>query len=197
MSDAALLGARMLVGGYLAAHGAQKLFGKFGGHGLEGTGGWMASLGLTPGRPMAAAAGGAELGGGLLVAAGLAHPVGPLAVASTMAVAAGTAHRGQGAFTATGGPELPLTNMAAAVALGAAGPGRYSADRLLGIRVPVALVRFVVVVSMVLAGWSITRSILAARQAGPTGEPAAEPVIDLDAEAAVAPAHPEDAQVPI
>jgi putative oxidoreductase len=182
MSDLALLGARVVVGGYLAAHGAQKLFGSFGGHGLEGTGGFFESLGLTPGRQMAATAGASELGGGVLTAAGLAHPVGPLAIASTMGVAATTAHRSKGAFSTTGGPELPLANLAAAAALAAAGPGRYSLDRLFGIRASGRLVRLVLVGSLAAGLASTARSILASRRsAGGAEEP--EPVIDVRDEA--------------
>ena len=129
--NAALLGLRLTLGGYLSAHGAQKLFGAFGGRGLEASGAGFEGVGLTPGRPMAALAGTSELAGGVLTAAGLADPVGPLALASTMAVAS-TTHRGNGPFAARGGWELPLTNMAAAAVLAVTGPGRYS----LGVRVP-------------------------------------------------------------
>jgi putative oxidoreductase len=129
LRDSLLLVSRSVVGGYVAAHGAQKLFGSFGGHGLEGTGGFFESVGLQPGKAMAAAAGVSELSGGTLTAAGLANPVGPAVVASTMAVAAGTVHTGSGAFAASNGPELPLANLAACLALAAAGPGRFSIDR--------------------------------------------------------------------
>jgi putative oxidoreductase len=78
----------------LAGHGAQKLFGILGGYGLEGTGGYMESFGLRPGKLFAALAGAAELGGGLLLAAGLATPLAAALIASTMIVAAFTDHRG-------------------------------------------------------------------------------------------------------
>lgn len=130
------LAARLTVGGYVAAHGAQKLFGAFEGHGLDGTGGFFETVGLRPGRPMAAAAGTSELAGGALTAAGLAHPVGPLAIASTMAVASGTVHRGQGAFASDNGPELPLANLAASLALASTDPGAVSVDRAIGARLP-------------------------------------------------------------
>src|SRR6266849_3649410 len=95
MRDAALLGARLVLGGYLTVHGAQKLFGAFGGHGLDATGAGFESIGLTPGKQMAALAGATELGGGLLTAAGIADPAGPLAIAGAMTVAAAT-HRANG-----------------------------------------------------------------------------------------------------
>lgn len=123
MRDLALLGLRATVGGYLAIHGAQKLFGSFGGYGLDGTGGFFESIGLVPGRELAAIAGGAELGGGALTALGLASPLGPVAIASTMATAVAT-HLPKGPLSANGGYELPLTNLAAALVLATVGPGR-------------------------------------------------------------------------
>ncbi len=123
MRNTALLGARLVLGGYLAVHGAQKLFGAFGGHGLDATGAAFESIGLTPGKPMAALAGASELAGGVLTAAGIADPAGPLAIAGAMTVAAAT-HRANGPLAAKGGFELPLTNLVAAAALAAAGPGR-------------------------------------------------------------------------
>jgi putative oxidoreductase len=125
MRDTALLGARLVLGGYLAVHGAQKLFGLFGGRGLDATGAGFERIGLTPGKPMAALAGASELGGGLLTATGLAAPLGPVALIGTMVVASAT-HRAKGPLAANGGFELPLTNLAAAAALAAAGPGRFS-----------------------------------------------------------------------
>ena len=91
----------------------------------------------------ATAAGLSELGGGLLTVAGLASPVGPVAIAGTMAVA-GTTHRASGPFAANRGYELPATNLAAALALAAAGPGRYSLDALTGLRLHRVLVGIVV-----------------------------------------------------
>lgn len=85
---------------------------------------------------MAALAGASELGGALLTAAGLAYPIGPLAIIGTMAVASFTAHRGKGAFLATAGPELTLINLTAAAVLATAAPGAYSADRLLRLLIP-------------------------------------------------------------
>jgi putative oxidoreductase len=135
LTDLALAGLRSVVGGYVAAHGAQKLFGSFGGGGLDATAeGFEEHLDLTPGKEMAAAAGGAELVGGTLTALGLGGPLGPITIASTMGVATQTAHRGKGPFTTDGGPELPLTNIAAATVLGIVGPGRFSLDTLLRVR---------------------------------------------------------------
>jgi putative oxidoreductase len=124
MRDVMLLGTGLVLGSYLAVHGAQKLFGAFGGPGLERAGAGFERIGLTPGKPMAALAGATELGGGLLTVAGVADPAGPLAIIGAMTVASAT-HRASGPLAANRGFELPLTNLAAAAALAAAGPGRF------------------------------------------------------------------------
>jgi putative oxidoreductase len=175
--NTALLGLRAVLGGYLAAHGAQKLFGVLGGHGLEGTGSGFEALGLTPGREMAAVAGSTELGSGVLIATGLGGPIGPIAAASTMAVAAGTAHRGKGPFAMTGGPELALTNLAAAGVLAAVGPGAFSFDRLLRTRPS----RLAVLLSVV--GGAVGAALLVQRS--------------IEAERAKASAEPEQQTLPI
>jgi len=169
MKNAALLGLRLTLGSYLAAHGAQKLFGAFGGRGLEASGAGFERVGLTPGRPMARLAGISELVGGVLTATGLADPVGPLAVASTMAVASAT-HSGKGPFSAKGGWELPLTNMAAATVLAAAGPGGYSLNAALGLRVPRPLVRLAVAGAAVTSG-ALILCMLSSRQPDAAQQP--------------------------
>jgi putative oxidoreductase len=123
-----LLVSRGIFGSYLAVHGAQKLFGWFGGHGLDATGATFESMGLRPGKSMAALAGASELGGGVLTATGLADPLGPLAIAGTMVVAS-TVHRKQGPLAQNGGFELPLTNLALAVGLMSTGAGRWRLGR--------------------------------------------------------------------
>ena len=90
--DAGLILARLVIGPLMAAHGAQKLFGWFGGYGLTGTGGFFESLGFRPGRLFAATAGAAEMAGGVLVALGLLGPIGPALVVSVMVVAALSVH---------------------------------------------------------------------------------------------------------
>jgi putative oxidoreductase len=136
MSDLALLVLRLVQGGLLAGHGSQKAFGAFGGYGLQGTAGWLESLGLKPGKPWAGMAVLGEFGGGLLTLLGLANPLGPILSASAMGMAAVTAHQGKPIWVTAGGAELPVVNTATAAALAMSGPGRYSLDRLLGIRVP-------------------------------------------------------------
>lgn len=130
--DSGLLAARLIIGPLMAAHGAQKLFGWFGGYGVAGTAGFFETLGFRPGRLYASLAGVAELGGGLLVAVGLLGPVGPALLVAVMLAAAVSVHWANGVFAASNGIELPLVYGAAALALGLAGPGRYSADALLG-----------------------------------------------------------------
>ena len=127
-----LLVLRLIFGIVMAAHGAQKLFGWFGGYGLTGTGGFFEGLGFRPGRFFAFAAGASEFVGGLLTAAGLFGPVGPALMLAPMIVAAVTVHW-HGLFAMTNGVELPLLYAAAAIALGLAGPGALSLDALLGI----------------------------------------------------------------
>lgn len=132
MMDLALLIVRLLFGLGLAVHGAQKLFGWFGGYGLEATGGFFESMGFRPGRTFALAAGLAEFGGGLLVALGLLGPVGPALTVSVMTVAMLTVHRGKGFLSSNNGSELPLLYVAGAIALALVGPGALSLDAALG-----------------------------------------------------------------
>jgi len=138
MRDVMLLGARLVLGAYLSVHGAQKLFGAFGGPGLDKAGAGFERIGLTPGKPMAALAGATELGGGLLTAAGVADPAGPLAIVGAMTVASAT-HRANGPLAANRGFELPLTNLATAAALAATGPGRLRLSPPLGRRLTAAV----------------------------------------------------------
>ena len=136
MGGLAALVLRVALGGLLAGHGAQKAFGWFNGPGMEGTSGFMEMLGLRPGRPWAALAALSELGGGVLTVLGLLGPLGPLGVIGSMSIATTKAHWGKPIWVTEGGAELPVTNIAAALALILNGPGKYSLDRALGIRLP-------------------------------------------------------------
>jgi putative oxidoreductase len=131
--DVGLLVLRGVAGLVLAGHGAQKLFGWFGGYGLIGTGGFFEGLGFRPGRLFAAAAGAAEFLGGLLIAVGLLGPVGPALVLATMIVAMISVHWQNGLFAMNNGIELPLLNAATAVSLTFTGSGAYSLDAAIGL----------------------------------------------------------------
>ena len=122
---------RLGAGAIFAAHGAQKLFGWFGGYGLEGTAGWMESIGLEPGLLMAAMAGSAEFFGGLLLIIGLLVRPAALMLAITMAVAIITVHLSNGFFLANNGYEFGLAMLAVSVSLVVRGAGNLSADRWL------------------------------------------------------------------
>ena len=118
---------RVPVGVALAAHGAQKLFGWFGGYGLEGTGQWMASLGFEPGYLMALLAGSGEFFGGIVLVLGLLTRPAAIVAAFTMAVAM-TVHLGNGLFLSNNGYEYALTLVAATTALAFLGGGAVSVD---------------------------------------------------------------------
>jgi putative oxidoreductase len=122
---------RIPVGIILAAHGAQKLFGWFGGYGLEGTGQWMASIGLEPGYLMALMAGSAEFFGGIALVVGLLVRPAALVSAVTMVVAIVTVHLDNGLFMSNNGYEFALTLLAATVALTIQGAGSYSVDKVI------------------------------------------------------------------
>lgn len=128
-----LLIARLVIGPLMAAHGAQKLFGWFGGYGLGPTGDFMTQLGFRPGRTFAAVASATEITAGLLITFGLLGPVGPALMLSVMIVAAVTVHLRNGLFAATNGVEVPVLYAAAAVGFAMTGFGAYSADALFDI----------------------------------------------------------------
>jgi putative oxidoreductase len=136
VNETAPLIVRLAQGTLMAGHGAQKLFGSFGGPGLEGTSGFMEMLGLKPGRPWATLAGLSEFGGGVLTALGLLNPLGPLGVIGAMAMATTKAHWGKPIWVTEGGAELPVLNLAISTALMIREPDKYSLDRVLGIRLP-------------------------------------------------------------
>jgi putative oxidoreductase len=126
-----LLLIRVVVGTIMAAHGAQKWFGWFGGHGLAGTGGWLGSMGFKPERFHAQAVAAAEFIGGLLMIFGLFTPFAAAAVIGVMIVAVATVHWSNGPFNTEGGYEFNAVLAAAAAALAFTGAGRLSLDNAL------------------------------------------------------------------
>lgn len=122
---------RVPVGITLFAHGAQKLFAWFGGYGLEGTGQWMASVGLEPGYLMALMAGSAEFFGGIALLIGLLTRPAAVVVAFTMVVAIFSTHFSNGLFMSNNGYEYALTLLAVSVALAVQGGGKLAVDNVL------------------------------------------------------------------
>jgi putative oxidoreductase len=122
---------RVIVGLVLAAHGTQKLFGWWGGHGIRGTGGFFAGLRFRMPMQMAVLAGMGETSG-VLFALGLVTPFAALLMASTMVVAVGSVQIKNGLFVGNGGYEYNLVLATVAVAVAATGPGRFSLDRAFG-----------------------------------------------------------------
>src|SRR3989440_8327130 len=124
--DAGMLLLRLVVGLTMAAHGAQKLLGWFGGPGFAGTARFLEQMGFRPGELHAVLSGGAELGGGLLLALGLLTPLGAAAVTGSMVAAIATVTWQNGFISAKGGWEYNLVLIASALAVAFVGPGRFS-----------------------------------------------------------------------
>jgi putative oxidoreductase len=123
---------RLTVGGFFIGHGTQKLFGWFGGYGLDGTGQFFEQLGMRPGRRHALAAGAAEAGGGALLVAGLATPAAASVLTATMLTAIHRVHLEKGPWATNGGYEYNVVLIAAVLALAEVGPGELSLDAALG-----------------------------------------------------------------
>lgn len=128
-----LLLLRLLIGLTIAAHGSQKLFGLFGGGGINGTAGYLESIGFRPGRRAAFAAGGSELAGGVLLVLGLFTPLAAAIVIGVMTVAGVAGHGGKGFFITRGGWEYCLILAGAGAVVAFTGPGRWSLDFAFGL----------------------------------------------------------------
>jgi len=171
MRDAALLGARLLLGGYMCIHASQKLLGKFHGPGLEEISKVFENNGLAPGREMAIAAASTEIAGGVLTITGIADPAGPLAVAGAMSVAAAF-NRENGLMAARGGVELPVAYVTLALTLAATGPGKYR----IGPSLPAGLVAVGALAGGAAAGAIIAKMVTSKQP--PAAVPAEAPASD-------------------
>jgi putative oxidoreductase len=131
LTSIGLLIIRVVIGVLFIGHGAQKLFGAFGGYGLEGTGQYFDSIGIKPGKTMALLAGLMEFVGGLLFALGLFTPIGALLIALTMVVAIAKVHGANGLWITQNGYEFNLVLLVVAIAVAFIGAGDYSLDAFL------------------------------------------------------------------
>jgi putative oxidoreductase len=136
LTSLGLLILRVVVGLILAAHGAQKLFGWWGGSGMAGWVQVVTKLRIRPATPWAWVAALAEFGGGLLFALGLLSPLGSLAIAGAMLVAVAAVHWANGFWNGKRGYEFNLALLASVAAVALTGPGTYSLDQAFGIHLP-------------------------------------------------------------
>lgn len=161
MLSFALLVLRLAFGALMTGHGAQKLFGWFNGPGIKGTTGWLESMGMRPGKPWALLAGASEFGGGVLTMLGFLNPLGPLGTIGAMGMASAKVHAGKPIWVTSGGAELPVLNIAAALALGIAGPGKLSVDCKLGLHLPR---RLILVPGLALAAGSVAYGVMSSNK---------------------------------
>ncbi|MFF3023836.1 DoxX family protein [Gottfriedia sp. NPDC057948] len=131
MINIGLLLIRLVVGILFIGHGAQKLFGWFGGYGLKGTGGWFDSIGMKPGVTIALIAGLVEFIGGILFAVGFLTPLAGILIAGTMAMAIIKVHAPNGIWATSNGYEYNLTLLVVAIGVVLTGPGKYALDTFL------------------------------------------------------------------
>ena len=169
---------RLAVGGFFIGHGTQKLFGWFGGNGLEATGKGFEYLGLRPGKRHALAAGISEAGGGTLIALGAATPVAASVLTATMLTAINRVHLKNGPWAGNGGYEYNVVLIAAVLALAETGPGSPSVDAALGIERRGA--RWAALA--LLAGAIGAAGAHAIAERTPAPEPVAEPEAEAEAQ---------------
>lgn len=131
MINIGLLIIRVVIGVIFMGHGAQKLFGWFGGYGIKGTGSWFESIGIKPGTAMALLAGLTELIGGILFTMGLLTPLAGIMIAGTMVMAIAKVHAPNGLWSTENGYEYNLTVIAVVIGVALIGPGQYALDAFL------------------------------------------------------------------
>src|SRR6202171_3056480 len=168
MTALGLLILRLGIGLIIAAHGAQKLFGVWGGPGMTKWAQSVQRLRIRPAQPWAWVAALSEFGGGLLLAFGLLSPLGSLAIVGAMLVAVATVHLAKGFWVSKGGYEFNLSIIGAAVAIAFTGPGAYSLDKALGINLPEPL-RLIAGTIALIAGVTVT--LVSRKQAEPVTKP--------------------------
>ena len=142
-----LLILRVALGLIVAAHGSQKLFGWFGGHGFTGTTGFLASLGFRPAWFWGLLGGLGEFGGGLLLALGLLNPLAGAAISAAMLMAVLKFHWSKGFWGTKGGYEYPLVLGLLGAVLALTGPGSYALDTLLGFSLAAPLIWVILVLA--------------------------------------------------
>ncbi len=160
---------RAVIGGFFIGHGTQKLFGWFGGGGLDATGEGFAAIGLPPGRRNALVAGLAESGGGTLLALGLATPLAEATLIAVMLTAIRTVHWKNGPWATNGGYEYNVVLISALLALAEVGAGKWSLDRALGMERSGAAWMAAVLAAGAAGSWGATAGAL------PTSGGAAQP----------------------
>jgi putative oxidoreductase len=173
--DVGMLALRVGLGGALAAHGAQKLLGWFGGPGREGAAAGFQAMGFPRHQEAVVAASACELGGGLMLATGLATPAASAAVIGAMRTAADI-HRPNGFFAQSGGYELAAAYGLAAGTIAFMGPGRLSLDHALGGKLAKPWMAVAGIAAGLVGGTLVART----RQTAPAA--AADEVVDITAE---------------
>jgi putative oxidoreductase len=166
--------ARTTIGALFIGHGTQKLFGWFGGGGLEGTGAHFDQAGLHPGRRNALAAGAAETGGGLFFALGAATPLAASALTGVMLTAIKTVHWPKGLWSSAGGYEYNLVLLAAVFGLTENGPGNWSIDGAFGKQRWGTGWAFAALAAGAAGSAAVLASANQPQQAAETGEPIAQ-----------------------
>jgi putative oxidoreductase len=163
-----LLILRLVIGLTIAAHGAQKLFGWWGGPGMSNWIQVVQRLRIRPAQPWAWVAALSEFGGGLLVAFGLLSPLGSLAIIGAMLVAIATVHWSKGFWVTKGGYEFNLSIIGGAAALAFTGPGSYSLDYAVGIHLPEPVSLIVGTIALIIG---VTATLMSRSQPKPASKP--------------------------